>query len=149
MGGVSGFLLLNRYATDNRDRNAAKELCQERLEQMLVLPFNPKAGVVPTVVGQDGVTYYLLGKTTNYDAANNYTGGANLQTSSEAVTVSLQPNGTATAATPVTGTRTTTISTASSTTAGLCLVQVSVTVTWVVRGTSNTYTLYALRSADY
>ena len=159
VGGVSGFMLLNRYASDNRDRAAAKALCQERVEQILTLPFNPKAGIVPAVVGQDNNTYYLLGLATtatppSYDSSNNYIGGANQQTSStfnssgEPVTISLQPNGNATAATPVNGFRTTTISAAPSSTPGLCLMNATVTVTWNIRGTTNTYTLYALRSPD-
>ena len=154
VGSVSGFLLLNRYASDNRDRAAAKALCQERVEQILTLPFNPKAGVVPAVVGQDGVTYYLLGQAStgsppSYDTSNNYIGAANQQTSNEPVTISLQPNGSATAATPVTGTRTITVSAAPSLlTLGLDLVRATVTVTWTIRGTTNTYTLYALRSPD-
>ena len=123
------------------------------------MPFRPKDGVVPTVVGQDGNTYYLLGQSAtgafpSYSSANAYIGAVNQQTSStsnasgEPVTISLQPNGTQTAATPVSGFRTTTVSAANSSTSGLNLVQATVTVTWVIRGTTNSYTLYALRSPD-
>ena len=114
VGSVSGFMLLNRYATTNRDRAAAKALCQERIEQIVSLPFRPKDGIVP-------------------------------QTSNEAVTLDLQPNGAATALTPVTGTRTTTVAVAN---AALCLVRVTVTVTWTNRSDTNSYTLYALRGPD-
>ena len=150
VGSVSGFMLLNRYATTNRDRAAAKALCQERIEQIVSLPFRPKDGIVPTVVGQDGNTYYLLGQsvsgaTPSYDKNNAYIGAANAQTSSEAVTLALQPNGTSTALTPVTGTRTTTVSVANAT---LYLMRVTVTVTWTSRNDTNSYTLYALRGPD-
>lgn len=156
VGSVSGFMLLNRYATTNRDKAAAKALCQERIEQIVSLPFRPKDGIVPTVTGQDGNTYYPLGQSAtasspSYDSNNAYTGAANQQTSStynsngEPVTLALQPNGTSTALTPVTGFRTTTVSVANAT---LSLVRVTVTVTWTTRGQTNSYTLYALRSPD-
>lgn len=150
IGTVSGFMLLNRYASDNRDRNAARFLCQERIEQALTLPYRPYitatnlTKVLPSVTGQDGTAIYPLGKDTDYDNNGVYQGGTQ-QTSSEAVTISLQPNGTQAAATPVTGTRTTTLSVANAT---YSLMRVSVNVSWVIRGQTKSYTLYTVRTKD-
>ena len=141
VGGVSSFVLLNRYATGNRDRSTARALCQERIEQVLTLPFTPQTQVMPVVTGQDNQQYYLLGTYSNYNTASNaYTGPANQQTSNEPVTIYKQPDGTSL----VTGTRTTTV-----TSAGINgLVSVTVTVTYTVRGQPVTYSLSTLRSVD-
>ena len=149
---VSGFMLLNRYASDNRDRAAARMLCQERVEQILTLPFRPytnaanKTKVVPIVAPQSSATnsIYPLGKETDYDDDGSYKSGTQ-QTSNEAVTIYMQPNGSQVALAPVTGTRTTTLSAANG---DLKLMRVAVTVTWINRGKTNSYTLYTLRTLD-
>ena len=159
VGGVSGFVLLNRYASDNRDRSAAKALCQERIEQIMTLPYRPAQGngFMPVVTSQDSsTTYYLLGQVstattdyTNTGYPNFYTGTASQQTSTtsgEPVIISVQPNGAATATTPVKGFRFTTVTNVGTPTAPL--VQASVTVTWTIRGNTNSYVLYTLRSPD-
>ena len=102
--------------------------------------------------------FYLLGNAnTDYDLTTGlYTGAANQQTSGvngEPVVISAQPNGTAVAATPVTGYRFTTVSKGNtSTTTGtgtqIPFVVATVTVNWTTRGTTNSYSLYALRSPN-
>ena len=110
------------------------------------MPFNPKVGNLPYVAGQDGSSYWLLGKSTDYSTANAYIGAASQQTSStvnasgEAVTIFKQPDGTKF----VTGYRTTSVSSAGAST----LVRFTVTVTYTIRGQTNTYSLYMLRSPD-
>ena len=162
VGGMTGFSLLNRYAMDNSDRSAAKALCQERIEQILTLPYRPIQGnaSMPVVTSQQdpSISYYLLGNAnSDYDLTTGiYTGAANQQTSGtsgEPVIISAQPNSTGTVATPVTGYRFTTVTKAPTTlvtTAGTSvpMVLATVTVTWTIRGTTNSYSLYTLRSPD-
>ncbi len=146
VGAVSGFMLLNRYASDNRDQSTARELCQERIEQVMTMPFSPRLGNYPAVVGQDGNTYNLLGTATDYSATYAYIGAGGQQTSStyntpgEPVTIYRQPTGTKL----ITGNRTTTIWSAGSNN----LVRIAVTVTYTLRGQSKNYTLYTLRGPD-
>ena len=175
VGGVSGFMLLNRYASDNRDLSAAKALCQERIEQVLTLPYRPKDAIgasssststsgstttttsqngddlMPHVVSQQdpGVVYYLLGHYTDYDTYGHYKTSGIQQTSGtagEPVVLALQPNGTNNAVASVTGTRLTTVTNVGTTAAPL--VYATVTVNWTIRGQAKTYSLFALRSPD-
>ncbi len=158
VGGVSGFVLLNQYASSLRNVSSAKALCQERIEQVQTMPFNPP-GAVPDVLipGSDPKLstsyYYLLGPSGSYDSSGKYTGTGTAQTTSETVQVYVQQDGTTST---VPGTRTTTVSLApltnavSSGTAGTSLrvVTFTVTVTYTYRGKSYSYSMYTLRSPD-
>ena len=164
IGGMTGFSLLNRYASDNRDRSAAKALCQERIEQIMTLPYSPIQGnafmpVVPNPQDPNNTNpFFLLGNAnSDYDLTTGlYTGAANQQTSGttgEPVVISAQPNATGTAATPVTGYRFTTVSKGNTGTTNAAGTQIpfvvaTVTVTWTIRGTTNSYSLYTLRSPN-
>ena len=162
VGGMTGFSLLNRYAMDNADRSAAKALCQERIEQILTLPYRPIQGnaFMPVVTSQQdpSISYYLLGNAnSDYDLTTGlYTGTAGQQTSGtsgEPVIISAQPNSTGTVTTPVTGYRFTTVTKAPTTLltaakTSVPIVLATVTVTWTIRGTTNSYSLYTLRSPD-
>lgn len=145
VGSVTGFMFLNRRTSDNRDMTAARELCQERIEQVMTLPFNPASGSMPMVIGQDGQTYYLLGQVGDYDASRNYAGkngntSSTYNPSGEAVVVYKTPNGNGL----VTGYRTTLVESV-----GVpSLVRFTVAVNYTVRGTTKNYTLYTLRSLD-
>ena len=166
VGGVSAFILLNRWASNERNLTAAKELCQERIEQAQTLPYSP-ATVTPLVVGQtvNGVAaknYKILGvankDTNNPDGLSaNYDSNGLLTstfTSTEPVNIYLrQENGT----NVVAGTRTTTVAlptTLTDFTPGLGngtqlgMVQFTVVVTYNYRGKDYSYSMYTLRTIE-
>ncbi len=153
VGGVSGFVMLNQYASSLRNISSAKALCQERVEEVQTMTFNPPL-TVPTVPGQtDGQTYYPLGQLTNYDATGKLTASGTLTTASaEPVQVYLQQDGTANT---VPGTRTTSVALSSltdsstgNTGASLKVVMFTATVTYTYRGKSYSYSMYTLRAPD-
>lgn len=169
VGGVSAFILLNRWASNERNITAAKELCQERIEQAQTMTYSPVSNT-PLVVGQTvngttGKNYKILGVAykdannpdglgANYDNNGVLTSTGTLTTSSEPVNIYLrQENGT----NLVAGTRTTTIAlptTLTDFTPGtgtgnqLSIVQFTVTVTYNYRGKDYSYSMYTLRSVD-
>ena len=160
VGGVSGFIMLNQYASNLRNLSSAKALCQERIEQVQTMTFTPPT-VVPTVPGQiDGNTYYLLGPGSNstgqtsvYDSTGKFTGGTSLvTTAAENVQVYVQQNG---STNTVPGVRTTTaglatLTDASTGNAGVSLkvLTFTVTVTYTYRGKPYSYSMYTLRGPD-
>ena len=154
VGGVSAFMLLNKYAASIRNDNMARSLCQERIEQALTLVFLPKTGVVPLAPASDLVNYpggtcAILGTAGSYNTTTGaYTGSPSTPTSTETIVVATQSeNATATAAAPgsanVTYTRTTTVSATA-----LGVVQFTVTVSYVFRGVTYTDTMTTYRSPD-
>ena len=161
VGGVSGFVLLNQYASNLRNVSSAKALCQERIEEVQTMPFSPPS-ILPYVTGQlDTNTYYLLGSSSNYDSSGNFTGTSTVQTTNgttgENVQVYVQQDGTSNT---VPGVRTTSVSLASLTDGStvppttapsltsLGVVTFTVTVTYTFRGNNYTYSMYTLRSPD-
>ena len=158
VGGVSAFLLLNRYAADSRSIVAAKELCQERIEQAQTIAYVPTSNT-PSVSGQavNGTAsgpFKILGNaytdaSPNYDINGQLT-SATLTTSTEPVNIYLKQE---TGTNVIAGTRTTTIGlptglTDVSGTGQLKIVQFTVTVAYTFRGQNFTYSMYTLRSAD-
>ena len=160
VGGVSAFLLLNRYASNARSVTAAKELCQERIEQAQTMTYVPTANT-PSVTGQtvNGTSsgpFKILGNaytdaSPNYDVNGQLLAGATATTtSSEPVNVYLKQE---TGTNVIAGTRTTTIALPTGLTdvtygTQLKIVQFTVTVAWSFRGTNYSYSMYTLRSAD-
>lgn len=163
-GGISAFLLLNRYAANLRNLSAARALCQERIEHALTLPFRPTNSVVPMAPNADPTsktatpTLAILGETTNYNTTTGaFTGGNNLQTSTETIPVYTQSDGTsANKSANVTYTRTTTVSPSSlmyatpttTTTTSLNVVQFTVSVSYVFHGQTYTTAMSTLRGPD-
>ena len=157
VGGVSAFLLLNRYASNNRSITSAKELCQERIEQAQTMVYVPTTNT-PSVPGQlvNGVpsnpsnTFNILGTPSNYDATGQLTTSP-LTTSTENVNIYLKQE---TGTNVVAGTRTTTIALPTglqditSGSGQLKIVQFTVTVAYSYRGQNYSYSMYTLRSAD-
>ena len=165
VGGVSAFVLLNRYASNSRNVTAAKELCQERIEQALALPYNPLKNT-PSLAGQtvNGAAtgpYNILG-IAYADASGNALPGANynsngvlnstatVTTSTEPVNIYLKQE---TGTNIVSGTRSTTIGLPTGlkdVTKGtqLPIVQFTVTVAYSFRGQNYSYSMYILRGAD-
>ena len=160
VGGVSGFILLNQYASNLRNVSSAKALCQERIEEVQTMPFSPPT-ILPYVTGQlDTNTYYLLGAAANYDSTGKFIGTGTVQTTNsttgENVQVYVQQDG---ATNTVPGVRTTGVSLASLTDAStvpgnpatgtsLHVVTFTVTVTYVFRGKNYSYSMYTLRGPD-
>lgn len=163
VGGVSAFILINRWASNERNLTVAKELCQERIEQAQTMTYAPTTNT-PLVVGQTvngtaGGNLKILGVA--YKDGNNPGGGApnydingqllaSAITSNEPVNIYLrQDNG----VNLVLGTRTTTIALPTDLndlggTGQLKIVQFTVTVAYTYRGQNFTYSMYTLRSAD-
>lgn len=133
-GSMYSFMVLNRYAGNLRNLSAAKELCQERIEQVSTSSFSPPS-VTPLVPGQDGKYYYILGMpsvlpsippgctampttvpssspqaTADYNSSGAFTGGSGTTTLVEPVTIYTPLANAVNNGTAVTGTRTTTIS---------------------------------------
>ncbi len=160
VGGISGFMIFNKYAMSSRNLSSAKALCQERIEEAQTMIFTPPT-VVPTVTGQsDGKTYYLLGPGSNspgqtsvYNSSGAYIGSNPLVTTSgESVRVYVQEDG---VTNTVAGTRTTSVSLSSlvdgslgNSGASLNVITFTVTVTYTFRGTNYSYSMYTLRSPD-
>ena len=147
VAGVYSFMLLNRYAARERYITEAKALCQERIEQVLTLLYTPP-GTLPTVTGQNGTLYSILGTSTNYTSAGVYTAAESFQ---EPVTLYLAQD--PTSASTVTGTRTTLVTPANmidSSGTGLVLpmVQFTVTVAWVANGENHSYSMYTMRASN-
>ena len=146
VGLFSSFTFLNGYAAVSRNQSSAKALCQQRIEQVLSLPFHPPL----TVPVSDG--FYLLGQASNWTAASgpytnsspaSFTGpAAGIQTSSETVSIYVAQDGTTV---QVPGTRTTTVA---CTNTALNLAQFTVRVAYVYRSKSYSYAMYVLRGAD-
>ena len=130
-GSMYSFMVLNRYAANLRNLSAAKELCQERVEQVSTMSFSPPS-TTPLVPGQDGKYYYILGMPSvlpaipsgltampttvpssspqaaaDYNSSGAYTDGSGMASLVEPVTIYGPRNGTTASA--VTGTRTTTV----------------------------------------
>lgn len=160
VGGVSAFILLNRWASNERNLTAAKELCQERVEQAQTMTYVPNK-TTPSVTGQtvNGTTtgpYKILGiaygdSGANYDINGQLTTNSNVTTSTEPVNIYLrQDNG----VNVVAGTRTTTIGLPTNLTdiatgtGQLKMVQFTVTVAYNYRSQNYSYSMYTLRSAD-
>ena len=81
MGGISAFMILNRYAANLRNMSVARALCQERIEQALTLKFAPTNSTVPMAPNADPSsnagtpTLPILGAISNYSTATGaYTG---------------------------------------------------------------------------
>ena len=167
IGGYSGFLLLNRYASNLRNMSRARALCQERIEQGLSLPFRPTA-IVPTFPAAPSADPTVSSPTPCpiLGTSSNYTSGAftgsNVQTSKETIPVLMQSENTLTSgASNVTYTRTTTVSPAafylmtasggkvSATTTSLNMIQMTVTVSWIYRGTTYSTSMSTLRAQDH
>ena len=159
VGGVSAFLLLNRYAASARSITAAKELCQERIEQAQTMVFVPTSNT-PSVTGQtvNGTAsgpFKILGNSyldsnPNYDINGQLTTNSTLTTSTEPVNIYLKQE---TGTNIIAGTRTTKIAlptalTDVSGTGQLKIIQFTVTVAYTIRDTNYSYSMYTLRSAD-
>ena len=159
VGGVSAFLLLNRYASNNRSVTAAKELCQERIEQAQTMVYVPTTNT-PSVAGQtvNGAAsgpFKILGNAysdanPNYDINGQLTGTTAITTSTEPVNIYLKQE---TGTNVIAGTRTTSIllpAGLTDVTGGkqLQMVQFTVTVAYSYRGQNYTYSMYTLRSSD-
>lgn len=160
VGGVSAFILLNRWASNERNLTAAKELCQERIEQAQTMTYVPNKNT-PSVTGQtvNGTTsgpFKILGDAygdtgADYDANGLLTTNSTVTTSNEPVNIYLrQDNG----VNVIAGTRTTSIglptnlTDMASGTGQLKIVQFTVTVAYTYRGQNYSYSMYTLRSAD-
>ena len=164
MGGISAFLLLNRYAANLRNMSEARALCQERIEQALTLRFLPPSSTVPLAPNSDPTsiaanpTLPILGAATNYSTTTSaYSGGSNLQTSTENIPIYTQSDGTsASNSANVTYTRTTTVSPANlyystavlTTTTSLNVVLFTVTVSYVFHGQSYSTSMSTLRAPN-
>ena len=160
VGGVSGFLLLNRYAENNRSLSMARALCQERIEQAQTLPYRPtdSTPTLPSAPSSDPsntAACTILGTAANYTSGV-YSGGSNLQTSSETIPIYSLTSG-ASGGAAVTYKRTTTVTPAgltyydvskSSYTTSLYLLQFTVTVSYVYRGTTYSTSMVTLRGPD-
>ena len=161
VGGVSAFMLLNRYASNVRSVTVAKELCQERIEQAQTMVYSPTSNT-PSVSGQvvNGTgsgPYKILGNAYS-DASPNYDVNGQLTNSTSAVTTSTEPVNIylkqETGTSVISGTRTTsialptTLTDTSGTTGQLKIVQFTVTVAYTFRNQSYSYSMYTLRSAD-
>ena len=168
VGGVSAFLLLNRYAAVNRCEVAAKELCQERIDQAQTMIFTPVTNT-PIITGQTvngtlgaqwkilGASYNLPGTNTHdpsspYDNNGNLLSASTITTSTEPVNVYLQQE---TGTTVIAGTRTTTVGLPTNLTdistnnqQQLKIIQFTVTVTFAFRGQNFSYSMYTLRGND-
>ena len=169
MGGISAFLLLNRYAANLRNMSVARALCQERIEQAQTLTFLAPTtalptGTMPMAPNADAATkatvttVAILGTASNWNAASStYVGGSNLQTSTETIPVATQSeNTTLSNAANVTYTRTTTISPAPlyyiagsvQTTTSLNVLQFNVTVSYVFHGQTYSTFMNTLRGPN-
>jgi type II secretory pathway pseudopilin PulG len=143
---MSAFTLLNQMASISRNQSSAKALCQQRVEQVLSLPFHPPA-VLPSIDG-----FNLLGQASDWTAsAPPYTMGSkpafqqpgtSVQTSTEAVSVHVEQDG---ATVTVPGTRKTSITCTDPT---LNLAQFTVTVSYTYRSRRFNYDMYCLRGSD-
>lgn len=142
VGGISAFTFLNSHAANNRNQSSAKQLCQERIEQALTLPFNPPASL-PTVTNSMGNTYSLLGTTANWSTGATAL-ATGITTSTETVNVYVQQDGLSAV---VPGTRTTTVTCAAPTTNNP-LAQFTVQVTYTYRGRTHTSNMTVLRGAN-
>ena len=164
MGGISAFMILNRYAANLRNMSEARALCQERIEQALTLRFLPPSSTVPMAPNADpstivaSPTWPILGPATDYNTTTSaYSGGSNLQTSTENIPVYTQSDGTSAAnSANVTYTRTTTVSPANlmyatgviTTTTSLNLVLFTVTVSYVFHGQTYSTSMSTLRGPN-
>ena len=163
-GGIGAFTLLNRYAATTRNACSAKALCQERIEQVMALPFHPPLTVpsVPGAITGNG-PFNILGTGANWSSDTPpYINGSNvtyaatsgtngLQTSTEPVTICLQQDG---ATATVTGTRTTTVKsivtalTPATGAINVPTVLFTVNVAYTDRNTTKTYSMSTLRAFD-
>ena len=164
MGGISAFLLLNRYAANLRNMAEARALCQERIEQALTLYFAPPSSTVPLAPNADPTTLAatpmlpILGPATSYSTTTSAFTGANVQTSSENIPVYTQSDGTsANNSANVTYTRTTTVSTTPlsygtpttpTSATSLNVVLFTVSVSYVFHGSTYATSMTTLRSPD-
>ena len=163
MGGISAFMLLNRYAANLRNLSVARALCQERIEQALTLPFVPTSSLVPMAPNADPTTNSasptlpILGAATTYSTTSGaYNGGANTQTSSENIPVYTQSDGTtANNSANVTYNRVTKVSpstytyiTPTGAVASLDLVVFTVTVSYAAHDQTYSTTMSTMRSVD-
>ena len=163
VGGVSAFILLNRWASNSRNITAAKELCQERIEQAQTMTFAPTTNtpliVGQTVSGTTGQNLKILGTaykdgnnpdglTANYDINGQLLASAT--TSTEPVNIYLrQDNG----VNVVAGTRTTSIDVPTnlsdvSGTGQLKVVAFTVNVPYPYRRQRYSYSMSTLRSSN-
>ena len=145
MGGMSAFLLLNKYAVTSRDLSMARALCQERIEQALTASYRPAKAALPAVPSSDpGSTaaLYILGTASNYTAGS-FNGSANYTTSTESIPVFTQSESTSGSSGETIYTRTTTVS---PTTYGV--VQFTVTVSFAYRGQTYSTSITTLRGSD-
>ena len=163
VGGISGFVLLNRYAENNRSLSMARALCQERIEQAQTLPYRPTDATptLPSAPSSDpspsnNAAFAILGTAANYSSGV-YSGGSNLQTSSETIPIYAYATGT-TGGAAVTYKRTTTVSPVGltyyngtnsvATATSLYLLQFTVTVSYVYRGTTYSTSMTTIRGPD-
>ena len=161
VGGVSGFLLLNRYAENNRSLSLARALCQERIEQAQTLPYRPTDATptLPSAPSSDPsntAACTILGTAANYKSGV-YSGGSNLQTSSETIPIYSYTSGVSGGA-AVTYKRTTAVSpaaltyyngtTSAATTTSLNLLQFTVAISYVYRGKTYGTSMTTLRGPD-
>ena len=171
-GGSLSFMMLNRYAASLRNLSTAKELCQERIEQVRSMPFSPP-NTVPYAPGQDGNYYFFLGMpgttptnlptgtttvpaagtASDYSTSGQFTGASGKTTLVEPVTIYASRDGTTASA--ITGTRTTSISLSSFVdtnvtlpVTSLNLIQFVVTVSYTFRGQTYSYSMYTMRGPD-
>lgn len=163
MGGISAFMLLNRYAANLRNMSEARALCQERIEQALTLRFQPSSSTVPLAPNADPVakvanpTLPILGPATSYSTTTGAFSGSNAQTSTETIPIYTQSDGTsAQNSANVIYTRTTTVTPsgltyttpAAATAISLNVVLFTVTVSYVFHGQSYSASMSTLRSPD-
>jgi type II secretory pathway pseudopilin PulG len=116
---ISALTLLNNRAAVERNQSAAKELCQQAIEQALALPFDPPT-TVPSIFG---------------------TWPPPATTASEPVQLYVQKEDESTSV--VQGTRTNSVAFANSSTN---LIQFTTNVTYRYRGKQYSYEMYTLRA---
>ena len=167
MGGISAFLLLNRYAANLKNLGEARALCQERIEQAQTLAFRPTASVLPLAPNADATTKAatptigIFGPTTDYNTSTGaFTAGTNVQTTTETIPIATQSDGTTVGSSSVTYTRTTTVTPAAltlsteasgvvtSTATTLGMIQFAVNVSYVFHGTTYSMSMNTLRGPD-
>lgn len=164
MGGISSFMILNRYAANLRNLSEARALCQERIEQALTLRFLPPSSTVPLAPNSDPTTVTatptlpILGPAADYNTTTSaYSGASGLQTSIENIPIYTQSDGTsANNSANVTYTRTTTVSPAGlmynaagvATTTSLNVMLFTVTVSYVFHGQTYSTSMNALRTPN-
>ena len=169
MGGISAFLLLNRYAANLRNMSVARALCQERIEQALTLPFRAPtstlSGTMPMAPNADAAT-----KASGADPRDPRT-SQQLERQRRALISASAPSkllpkpfpsprnrktSTVSNSANITYTRTTTIAPASlyyatgsgTTTTSLNILQFTVTVVYVFRGQTYSASMNTLRGPD-